>query len=106
MNCFNDQGTAEGIGRGLFLSFFLFDRYITVNERFLTMINQMVVSRDIEWIGYERKARMLQAEFIEGRVYQYANVDETVFHSFLEAPSHGQFFEHFVKGKYPYRRVK
>jgi len=29
-----------------------------------TMINNMVLSREIEWIGYEHKRNMLQVEFI------------------------------------------
>ncbi len=70
------------------------------------MINQMVVSSEIEWIGYESKRSMLQVEFIAGSVYQYEEVPERIFHEFLEAPSHGTFFERQVKGRFPYRKVR
>ncbi len=70
------------------------------------MINQMVVSTEIEWIGYEPKRSMLQVEFIEGKIYQYDRVSETVYREFLNAPSHGIFFEESIKGKYPSRRVR
>lgn len=70
------------------------------------MINQMVLSTEIEWIGYERKNHMLQVEFIEGQVYQYSNVPESVFHEFLNAPSHGRFFEQNIKSRYSYRKVR
>jgi hypothetical protein len=70
------------------------------------VVNQMVVSTEIEWIGYEEKKNMLQVEFIEGGTYQYQNVPKVVFDQFLQAPSHGRFFESSVKGKYSYRKVK
>lgn len=70
------------------------------------MINQMVLSKEIEWIGYEQKTRMLQVEFIAGSVYQYSNVPNTVYHDFMRAPSHGRFFESFIKRNYTYRKVR
>lgn len=70
------------------------------------MINQMVLSTEIEWVGYERSKSMLQVEFISGSVYQYENVPESVYHEFLIADSHGKFFETSVKGKYPYRKIR
>lgn len=66
----------------------------------------MVVSSEIEWVGYEQKRNMLQVEFIAGSVYQYERVPENVFHDFLQAPSHGRFFETEVKDKYPYRKIR
>ena len=70
------------------------------------MVNQMVLSRDIEWIGYEAKRQMLQVEFIEGPVYQYQPVAETVYQEFLKAPSHGRFFENRIKNHYSCKRVR
>lgn len=70
------------------------------------MINQMVVSTEIEWIGYDDKREMLQVEFIEGKIYQYDRVPESVFRSFLDAPSHGGFFEAQIKNRYTHRRVR
>lgn len=66
----------------------------------------MVVSSEIEWVGYEHKRNMLQVEFIAGSVYQYEPVPETIFQAFLEAPSHGRFFETEVKGKYSFRKIR
>lgn len=70
------------------------------------MINQMVLSTEIEWIGYEEKDRVLQVEFIAGGVYQYTNVPKWVYLEFLEAISYGRYFEENIKGKYPYRKVR
>ena len=70
------------------------------------MINQMVLSSEIEWIGYESKRNMLQVEFIVGGTYQYDNVPPLVYEGFLNAPSHGRFFETEIKGHYPCRKVR
>ena len=70
------------------------------------MVNQMVLSSEIEWIGYENKTQMLQVEFIAGGIYQYERVPESVYQSFLSADSHGRFFESHVKGRFQYRKVR
>ncbi len=70
------------------------------------MINNMVLSSEIEWIGYEHKRSMLQVEFIVGSIYQYDNVPEGVYKEFLSAPSHGRFFETNIKGKYSFRKIR
>ena len=70
------------------------------------MVNQMVLSREIEWIGYEQKRNMLQVEFIIGSVYQYDNVPKTVFEDFLKADSYGRYFESNIKGHYSSRKVR
>lgn len=66
----------------------------------------MVISSEIEWIGYEDKRNMLQVEFLSGSIYQYDQVPKPVFESFLSAPSHGRFFENQIKGRYQTRRVR
>jgi len=70
------------------------------------MVNQMVLSSEIEWIGYEHKKKMLQVEFITGPTYQYDNVPEPIYEGFLNAPSHCKFFETNIKGRYAYRKVR
>jgi hypothetical protein len=70
------------------------------------VVNQMVISSEIEWIGYERKRSMLQVEFIAGSIYQYEPVPETVYEAFLNAPSHTRFFEVDIKGQYPHRKIR
>jgi hypothetical protein len=70
------------------------------------MINQMVVSTEIEWIGYEPRRDMLQVEFIEGKIYQYDHVPERIYQEFLSADSYGRYFEMNIKYRYPARRVR
>ena len=70
------------------------------------MVNQMVLSTEIEWIGYEQKTNMLQVEFIEGGIYQYQNVPQNIYDNFLNADSHCRYFETFVKGRYSHRKIR
>lgn len=70
------------------------------------MVNQMVLSTEIEWIGYEEKSSMLQVEFIAGGTYQYQNVQPEIYQDFLVADSHCKYFESNIKGQYQYRRVR
>ena len=70
------------------------------------MVNQMVLSTEIEWIGYEQKTNMLQVEFIEGGIYQYQNVPKNIYDNFLSADSHCRYFETSVKGRYQYRKIR
>jgi|GEM_PF-648779 len=70
------------------------------------MVNHMVISSEIEWIGYEHKDRMLQVEFIDGPVYRYQEVPHTIFEEFLQASSHGRYFESNVKNKFEHRRIR
>jgi hypothetical protein len=79
---------------------------LTIATKGDTMINNMVLSREIEWIGYEHKRNMLQVEFIVGSIYQYENVPETVYQEFLTAPSYGRYFESNIKNKYHVRKVR
>lgn len=70
------------------------------------MVNNMVLSTEIEWIGYEHKRSMLQIEFIAGPVYQYDEVPEKTYEDFLSAISYGRFFESNIKGKFPTRKIR
>lgn len=70
------------------------------------MVNQMVLSSEIEWIGYEEKRQMLQVEFIAGGVYQYDAVPQGIYQEFLNADSHGRYFENRIKGRFAYRKIR
>jgi len=91
-------------------SFYHFFRYSpwakTMPKKEKKMINHMVISSEIEWIGYEHKDRMLQVEFIDGPVYRYQEVPHSIFEEFLQAPSHGRYFESNVKDKFEHRRIR
>ena len=70
------------------------------------MVNQMVLSEEIEWIGYDEITRNLRVEFIEGPIHQYSEVPLTIYEAFLAAESHDSFFERYIQGRYSHCRVR
>ena len=65
-----------------------------------------VRSRDLAIIGYDQDSKMLEVAFKNGGVYHYREVPEGVFQSLLKSPSHGLYFNQFIKDKYPTTRVR
>jgi len=65
-----------------------------------------VESSDLVAIGYDEKARTLEIEFKEGRIYQYYEVEPDIHERFMKADSYGQYFDTFVSGHYRYKRVE
>lgn len=70
------------------------------------MVNQMVLSSEIEWIGYEPKKSMLQVEFIEGQIYQFDGVPERLYQDFLTSESYDEYLDCYIKPEYPHRRIR
>jgi XTP/dITP diphosphohydrolase len=64
-----------------------------------------VESSDIVSIGYDPKARLLEIEFKENRIYRYQEVEPDVYHRFMRADSFGQYFFASINGRYRYSRA-
>ncbi|HEX6040495.1 KTSC domain-containing protein [Longimicrobium sp.] len=65
-----------------------------------------VESSNIAAVGYVPERRVLQIEFVGGRIYEYAGVPSTVHDGLMRAPSKGTFFaRHIRPAGFAYRRV-
>lgn len=64
-----------------------------------------VQSSNIASIGYDLKSRTLEIEFLDGSVYQYFDVPETLFNGIMKADSHGKYLNEYIKGHYRYSRI-
>ena len=64
-----------------------------------------VDSSDIVSVGYDPKARILEIEFKEGRIYEYLEVDSETYRLFTKADSYGQYFLGSINGHYRYNRI-
>lgn len=64
-----------------------------------------VESSDIISIGYDAKAKMLEIEFKEGRIYQYLDVEPDVYERFMRADSYGEFFFAHITKHYRYKKI-
>lgn len=65
-----------------------------------------VSSSNIASIGYDAARRILEIEFLNGSVYQYSNVPESLYNGLMNASSHGSYFDSYIKkGGFAYRRI-
>ena len=56
-----------------------------------------VQSSNISSIGFDRGSSTLEVQFLNGSIYQYFGVPESVFDGLMNAPSKGTFLDRFVK---------
>ena len=64
-----------------------------------------LVSSNVASIAYDPDEQTLEVTFNSGAVYQYFAVDESVYMSFLAAPSPGRFLWQNLRGVYDYNRL-
>lgn len=65
-----------------------------------------VQSSSVSSVGYDRDSSTLEIEFLNGSIYQYFGVPESIFDGLMNAPSKGKFLDQFVKkAGYSYARI-
>lgn len=70
------------------------------------MERQYVSSSNIASIGYDPDNMVLEIEFLNGAVYQYYGVPQSIYDGLMAADSHGKFLADYIKkGGYPYSQV-
>jgi hypothetical protein len=70
------------------------------------MDRKAVSSSEITSIGYDPITLVLEVEFKAGVVYEYHGVPANVHSGLMSAPSHGKYFNQYVKkAGYAYIRV-
>lgn len=70
------------------------------------MERQYVSSSNISSIGYDPVNMVLEIEFLNGAVYQYYDVPQSIYDGLMAADSHGKFLAAYVKkGGYRYAQV-
>ncbi|MFA4987145.1 MAG: KTSC domain-containing protein [Candidatus Brocadiia bacterium] len=62
-------------------------------------------SSNISRFGYDEANQVLCVEFMNGSVYQYFDVPQSVFEQMKTAPSKGAFLAQNIKGAYRYARA-
>lgn len=71
------------------------------------MERQHVSSSNLKAVGYDPATKTLEIEFLNGGLYQYSGVPESVYQALMSASSHGQYFDnHIKKGGYSYRKLR
>ncbi len=71
------------------------------------MERQHVSSSNLKAVGYDPATKTLEIEFLNGGLYQYSGVSESVYQGLMSAASHGQYFDnHIKKGGYSFRKLR
>jgi hypothetical protein len=71
----------------------------------MRMNRKPVSSSTIALIGYDTKTSTLEIEFVNGNIYQYFDIPESLHTEFVSSASHGQFFNTQIKGHYRYAKL-
>jgi len=70
------------------------------------MKRETVSSSNLRSIGYDISTQTLEIEFNSGGIYRYSHVPENIYNGLMNAPSHGRYFNYFIKNTYPTKRVR
>lgn len=65
-----------------------------------------VESSNLVSVGYDKKLKKLEVEFISGAVYAYSNVPPNVYEELMAASSHGSYFSSHIRNSFSFRKVK
>jgi hypothetical protein len=64
-----------------------------------------VRSKDIAIVGYDPAASLLEVTFRGGGVYRYTKVPPEIHQAFLQAESHGTYFNQNIKDQFACTKV-
>ena len=69
------------------------------------MDRSYVASTNVASVGYDEATETLEVEFLNGSIYQYYNVQLSLYEQMMQAGSKGKFLNIYIKNAYPYSRV-
>jgi KTSC domain len=61
---------------------------------------QRVESSAIATVGYSKRRKILEVEFVNGAVYRYLDVPGSVYRDLMSAESKARFYDSKIKGHY------
>lgn len=69
------------------------------------MNRKRIKSSTLQSIGYDPAEETLELEFTSGDVYQYFNVPDFHYTGLIDAASHGEYFNNFIKDQFLYVNI-
>lgn len=70
------------------------------------MQRAFVESTTLRSAGHDPDSAVLELQFRNRAVYQYLHVPQGVYRDLMAAPSKGGYFNHHIRGKYPYKLIQ
>ncbi len=69
------------------------------------MKRKPLASSTLASADFDEDNRVLEIEFTNGKVYRYLGTPRNAFLGLLESLSKGEYFNRFIRDKYPYERI-
>ena len=69
------------------------------------MERKYIQSSNLLGVRYQPYTGVLEVQFHNGHVYQYLEVPPQAYAALMDAPSHGHFFNHFIRDRFRFRRI-
>ena len=70
------------------------------------MERKRVKASNIRSVGYDSRNRVLEVEFSNGGICQYAGVAEEVYRRLMNAPSPGSYFHDNIEESFGAKRIR
>jgi len=70
------------------------------------MERKRVDASNIRSVDYDAGRQLLEVEFTSGSIVQYSGVSPEVHRRFINAPSHGSFFQDQIDEHFPSKRIR
>ncbi|AFY68553.1 hypothetical protein Pse7367_0237 [Thalassoporum mexicanum PCC 7367] len=70
------------------------------------MERKSVSSSNLASVGYAPDTQILEVEFMNGGLYQYSSVPQSVYAGLMSASSHGSYFNQYVRNVYSYQKIR
>lgn len=71
-----------------------------------SVIRQPVSSSNLKAVGYDPSTHVLEVEFHNGSVYQYAGVPDSIHAGLMTATSLGSYVHAHIRDRYPTRKIR
>ena len=69
------------------------------------MTRNSVQSSNLSSVGYDSENQILEIEFKKSGIYQYYKVPLNVYNGLMNASSHGEYFNAYIKGVYDFKKI-
>ena len=70
------------------------------------MEHRYIQSSNLLGVRYQPYTGVLEVEFHNGHVYQYFEVPAQAYAALMDSPSHGRFFNHFIRDRFRFRQIR
>lgn len=71
----------------------------------VSLVRVPLQSSLLAWVRYHAASARLEVQFHSGERYRYFTVPQPTYQQLLQASSHGAFFNHRIRNRFPYQHL-